>query len=256
MFLDLDRFKLINDSLGHAIGDRLLKAIGDRLRSTVRASDVVARFGGDEFAIMQTDLTQASGTVALARKLLAVIAEPITLDTQQINTTASLGITIFPNDESDPEQLLRNADLAMYRAKRDGRNRYELYSPAMNEEIQSRSLMERDLRHALEHHEFILHYQPEINQKTRRIIGAEALLRWHHPARGMVSPGGVHSRSRGFRPDHSPGRVGAQRGVHSEHGLAERRVAPICVSVNASPIQFLRTNVVENRARCPGELRP
>ena len=246
MFLDLDRFKLVNDSLGHSIGDALLKAVGDRLRSAVRAGDIVARLGGDEFAIVQTDLAQAAGSVILAKKLLSRIAEPIEVGNQEINTTASLGITLYPNDESDPEQLLSNADLAMYRAKNEGRNRYQFYSPKMNAEVHVRLQMERDLNHAVERHEFVLRYQPRIDQSTRRIIGVEALIRWQRPNRGMVGPEEFIPVAEECGLIVPLGKWMLDHACAQNHAWQSAGLPPICVSVNISPVQFLRDNIAES----------
>ena len=246
MFLDLDRFKIINDSLGHAVGDQLLKSVASRIRSAVRASDVVARLGGDEFAIVQTDLIQTSGSVILATKLLELIAEPIMLGKQEVQTSASLGITIYPSDQSEPEQLLTNADLAMYRAKNEGRNRYELYSPKMNEEVKSRLRLERDIQHGLERHEFTLHYQPEIDQTTRKIIGVEALLRWRHPVRGLVSPTEFISIAEDCGLIIPLGQWALEQACIQNRDWQRAGFAPFPVSVNISPIQFQRDNIVAN----------
>ncbi len=244
MFLDLDRFKIINDSLGHISGDQLLKAIASRLRAAVRSTDVVARLGGDEFAIIQTDLVQNSGSVTLARKLLELIAEPIMLDSQEVGTSASLGITIYPNDESEPEQLLKNADLAMYRAKSEGRNRYRFFSPQMNEDVQARHALENDIRQALEHHEFSLQYQPEINQGTRRIIGVEALLRWQRDGRGLVSPSEFIAVAEDCGLIIPLSQWVLDEACTQNRAWQDAGFAPIVVSINISPIQFRRDDIV------------
>jgi diguanylate cyclase (GGDEF)-like protein/PAS domain S-box-containing protein len=188
-FLDLDRFKHINDTLGHAVGDALLREIGQRLRGCLRGADMVVRLGGDEFAILQTDLKRIDGASALARKVVAAVAEPIHLGGQEVATSASVGITVYPIDDSPPAQLLQNADLAMYQAKREGRNAVRFYTPTLNAEMCSRLELERELEQGLRRGEFLLYYQPHFELLSGRVVGAEALLRWRHPQRGLVLPG-------------------------------------------------------------------
>jgi diguanylate cyclase (GGDEF)-like protein len=186
--IDLDRFKAVNDMLGHPIGDALLRVVGDRLQASARPTDLVARLGGDEFAIVQTGTEQPFGATALATRLIAEIAKPFGLDGHHVLIGASVGISIAPNDGSDPDKLLKNADLALYRAKSDGRDSYRFFEPDMDAKMQLRRKMEIDLRRALTLGEFEVYYQPLITLKTERISGFEALLRWHHPERGMVPP--------------------------------------------------------------------
>jgi diguanylate cyclase (GGDEF)-like protein len=186
--IDLDRFKAVNDMLGHPIGDALLRVVGDRLQASARPTDLVARLGGDEFAIVQTGTEQPFGATALATRLIAEIAKPFGLDGHHVEIGASVGISIAPNDGSDPDKLLKNADLALYRAKSDGRDSYRFFEPDMDATMQLRRKMEIDLRRALTLGEFEVYYQPLITLKTERISGFEALLRWHHPERGMVPP--------------------------------------------------------------------
>jgi diguanylate cyclase (GGDEF)-like protein len=186
--IDLDRFKAVNDMLGHPIGDALLRVVGDRLQASARPTDLVARLGGDEFAIVQTGTEQPFGATALATRLIAEIAKPFGLDGHHVEIGASVGISIAPNDGSDPDKLLKNADLALYRAKSDGRDSYRFFEPDMDAKMQLRRKMEIDLRRALTLGEFEVYYQPLITLKTERISGFEALLRWHHPERGMVPP--------------------------------------------------------------------
>jgi diguanylate cyclase (GGDEF)-like protein len=186
--IDLDRFKAVNDMLGHPIGDALLRAVGDRLQDSARPTDLVARLGGDEFAIVQTRTEQPFGATALATRLIAEIAKPFELDGHQVVIGASVGISIAPDDGSDPDKLLKNADMALYRAKSDGRDSYRFFEPDMDAKMQVRRRMEIDLRRAINLGEFEVYYQPLITIATERISGFEALLRWHHPERGMVSP--------------------------------------------------------------------
>jgi diguanylate cyclase (GGDEF)-like protein len=186
--VDLDRFKAVNDMLGHPIGDALLRAVGDRLQASARPSDLVARLGGDEFAIVQTGSEQPAAAIAFATRLIAAIAKPFELDGHQVMIGASVGISISPNDGGDPDKLLKNADMALYRAKSDGRDSYRFFEPNMDAMMRRRRTMEIDLRQALILGEFEVYYQPLITLETEKICGFEALLRWHHPERGMVEP--------------------------------------------------------------------
>ena len=186
--IDLDRFKAVNDALGHPIGDALLRAVGDRLQASARPTDLVARLGGDEFAIVQAGNEQPIGATALATRVIAEIGKPFELDGHQVVVDASVGISIAPNDGSDPDKLLKSADMALYRAKNDGRDSYRFFEPDMDARMQLRRKMELDLRRALTLGEFEVYYQPLITLKTQKISGFEALLRWHHPERGMIPP--------------------------------------------------------------------
>jgi diguanylate cyclase (GGDEF)-like protein/PAS domain S-box-containing protein len=188
LFVDLDRFKNVNDTLGHDAGDQLLVEAARRLQLCVRAGDTVARLGGDEFAFVLTNLTHAHDAGLVATKVVAAMAQPFQLSGQQVYVSASIGIGIFPDDGTDPDVLLRNADTAMYRAKEGGRNNYQFYLPQMNERAAERLHTETQLRGALERDEFLLHYQPKVDLRTQRISGIEALVRWRHPQLGEVSP--------------------------------------------------------------------
>lgn len=188
MFLDLDRFKTINDTMGHHTGDALLTEVAKRLKSITRNTDTVARLGGDEFAIIQTEINHADGVVSLAEKVIAAVAKTYNYDGNDINTSTSIGITLYPTDKGDADQLLQNADMAMYRAKRAGRNNFQFYSNEMHEEIQHTANMEKDIRRALVSDEFVLFYQPQIDLRTGKVVGVEALVRWMHPERGLIPP--------------------------------------------------------------------
>jgi diguanylate cyclase (GGDEF)-like protein len=187
--LDLDRFKNVNDTLGHATGDKLLGMVAERLRPLVRDTDTVARMGGDEFAILQVDLSQATDASVLANRVIEVVSEPYDIDGQQLNIGTSIGIAIGPGDGLNPDLLLRNADLALYRAKEDGRGAFRFFEPEMDAQMQERRSMESDLRLALVEGQFELHYQPVVNLESNEISGFEALIRWHHPEKGLVPPG-------------------------------------------------------------------
>ncbi|ANQ84657.1 putative signaling protein [Azoarcus olearius] len=188
MLLDLDRFKLINDSLGHAAGDALLQETARRLSTSVRRGDTVARLGGDEFMVVMSDMSAEDDAAALAAKVLESLAVPMLLNGREIVVTGSIGVSLYPRDGEAAATLLKHADVAMYRAKELGRNRFQFYAPEMNERILERLELENSLRRALENDELELHYQPKVSLRDGRVIGAEALIRWRHPQLGMVSP--------------------------------------------------------------------
>ncbi|HZF12325.1 MAG TPA: EAL domain-containing protein [Thermoanaerobaculia bacterium] len=189
LFLDLDRFKVINDSLGHGAGDDMLEVLAERLRGALRQGDTVARQGGDEFTILLPALRHDGDVVTVAEKILAVVRQPMHLQEQEVVVSGSLGISRFPGDGRDPEDLLKKADVAMYRAKERGGDSYQLYAPSMDTHALERLSLENDLRKALANDEFVLHYQPILDARTGDISGVEALLRWNHPTRGLLLPG-------------------------------------------------------------------
>ena len=188
LMLDLDHFKGVNDSFGHTTGDQLLIEVARRLEGSVREVDLLARLGGDEFAIVQTDLPGPDSAAELAARLIASLAPPFELDQQKVYTGVSIGIAISPPADPDPEELLKQADLALYRAKEDGRNGYRFFLEEMNTEIQRRMALGQELHAALERDELYLEYQPQVDLRSRRLVGVEALLRWRHPERGVVGP--------------------------------------------------------------------
>jgi diguanylate cyclase (GGDEF)-like protein len=186
--VDLDQFKAVNDTLGHFGGDQLLKMVADRLRQLVRDSDTVARMGGDEFAIVQI-VADPTDATTLAQRIIGAMGEPFDIDGHQTTIGASVGIAVGPGDGLTPEELLRNADLALYRAKGDGRGTFRFFEPGMDLQMQARRIMEQDLRKALPAEEFELYYQPIVNLANNEISGFEALIRWNHPMRGLIAPG-------------------------------------------------------------------
>ncbi len=189
MFIDLDRFKWVNDTLGHAAGDKLLQEVSSRLQSCLRKSDTVARLGGDEFTAILPDMARGPFAERVASEILTQLATPFDLNGQEANISGSVGITVFPDDAQDLDGLLKNADTAMYRAKSDGRNAYRFFTSDMHDEAQERMELENDLQRVLERDELVLHYQPIVNLATGKLLGAESFLRWNHPKRGNISPG-------------------------------------------------------------------
>jgi diguanylate cyclase (GGDEF)-like protein len=188
MCLDLDHFKNVNDTLGHVLGDKLLCAAANRLKDVVRETDMIARLGGDEFAVLQTSVEKPEAAGSLAQRIITAINQPYDLDGHQVVVSTSVGVAIAPHDGNTAEALLRNADMALYRAKSDGRSTYRYFEPEMDQQLQARRSLEIDLRDAVANGEFKLHYQPQVDAVTERITGCEALLRWDSPTRGMVPP--------------------------------------------------------------------
>ena len=188
LFLDLDHFKLINDSLGHSVGDAMLRQVGQRLKQAVREGDTVARVGGDEFTIVLQELEHRSDAALVAEKVLGAIAAPIDVHGHRLYMTTSIGITVFPDDGDDAETLLKNADAAMYRAKDEGRNTYQMSTQELSRSTQERMTLENGLHRAIEHREFEVWYQPQIDLATMEVVGVEALLRWKHASRGIIRP--------------------------------------------------------------------
>ena len=186
--LDLDQFKSVNDALGHHIGDELLKLVGERLRGCTRELDIVARMGGDEFAIIMTQMDQAADAATLSKRILDSVIRPYQVEGHQIVTDISIGISVAPMDAVDPHELLRNADMALYDAKADGRGTFRFFEPEMNTRMKARRELEMDLRKALATEQFELHYQPLVVLETNEVNGFEALVRWNHPVRGLISP--------------------------------------------------------------------
>jgi diguanylate cyclase (GGDEF)-like protein len=188
LFLDLDRFKDINDALGHRVGDRLLRTVAKRLAACVRESDTLARLGGDEFVALLVGVNSADGITTVAKKILMLVSEPIYIDDHEIYTTGSIGIAVYPLDGDDSHTLLKHADLAMYQAKELDRNNFQFFSREMNIKVLERMMLENSMRKALEREEFFLVYQPQVDARSGLITGMEALLRWQHPDLGLLTP--------------------------------------------------------------------
>lgn len=189
LFIDLDHFKHINDSFGHGMGDKLLRAVANHLSAGLRAGDTVARLGGDEFAVVFHKIRHVDEVAVMVQKIQALLGAPFTIDGRELHASASIGITLHPLDEGDAEGLIRNADAAMYHAKESGRNTFMFYTAELHARASRRLALESGLRHALHREEFLLHYQPQLDLRTGRLVGMEALLRWRHPDEGLIPPG-------------------------------------------------------------------
>lgn len=255
LFVDLDNFKAINDSLGHAAGDEFLKQVASRLSSAVRKSDIVDRHGGDEFVIGLTDIGDAEDVSHAVNKLMGSLSDPILLGDTQVSTSCSIGIAMFPDDGRDYESLLRQADIAMYQAKESGRNAYRFFDQTMHTNIQNNVMLLSNLRLALEREELALYYQPVFDLATGALVGAEALIRWLHPEKGVIAPGEFipAAEKSGLIVD-----IGAwvlreacrQMAVWHKQGRRN-----FVLAVNLSPVQFRRGNVelvVENALKRSG----
>jgi diguanylate cyclase (GGDEF)-like protein/PAS domain S-box-containing protein len=244
LFIDLDNFKDVNDALGHEYGDLLLKAVTLRLRSCTRESDTVARLGGDEFAVIQTDLSRSEAAATLAEKILDCLSEPFSLEGQEVHVSASIGITICPLDHDDPNQIVKNADMAMYRAKNTGRASYLFYREDMNLAFQARKALERDLRKALANGELELFYQPQIDARREVIIGAEALVRWAHPERGLISPAEFVPIAEECGLVVPLGEWVLQTACRQNRIWQDQGLPPVRIAINLSAVQFLYRDLV------------
>jgi diguanylate cyclase (GGDEF)-like protein/PAS domain S-box-containing protein len=238
LFLDLDNFKHINDSLGHPAGDKLLQSVAGRLLRCVRAPDTVSRQGGDEFVLLLHNLRHAEDPATTARRILNALKEAHSIEGHDLHVTASIGISVFPEDGMDAETLLKNADTAMYQAKESGRQNFRFFKPEMNIKAVERQSMEEDLRRAIERHEFTLHYQPIVNLKSESITGAEALLRWTHPTQGFVPPAAFIPVAENSGLILSIGAWVLREACRQAKAWADAGLRPIMISVNVSALQF------------------
>ncbi len=245
LFIDLDRFKAVNDGLGHSAGDALLQAVGTRLKSSSRKIDTVARLGGDEFVIVLENIRHESQVTSIACKVRKALEKPYIIEGHECFITCSIGISLFPKDGRDAETLLKNADVAMYKAKEKGRNNIQYYSQEMNLHSRERLLLEHELRHAIERQQLVLHFQPQMELKTGKMLGVEALLRWQHPQRGLIPPADFIPLAEETGLIISIGEwviqtAAKQTKTWHDNGLPQLRVA-----INLSPRQFMEKNVTD-----------
>ncbi len=253
LFIDLDRFKNINDTLGHRAGDQLIQTVSSRLLETIRKGDTVARIGGDEFAVILEEVESAEAVQPISDKILRAITRPINIENNELFVSASVGISVFPLDGEDGESLLKHADTAMYQAKERGRNNYQFYSRDMSIRVNQRLALETDLHRALDAHEYEAFYQPQYNLETKQIISMEALIRWNHPSRGIVSPAG-------FIPTLEETGLIIKVGqwmlwtaaIHAK-AINHKNQRNIRVSVNLSARQFSAPNLIEDIQRLLSE---
>jgi diguanylate cyclase (GGDEF)-like protein len=239
--LDLDRFKAVNDTFGHPAGDKLLKIVSERLRGLVRETDTIARMGGDEFVVVQAPITDPAEATSLAQRIIALLSEPYEIDGHRAVIGASIGIAVGPGDGLRPDRLLRNADIALYRAKGDRRGTFRFFEPAMDQQMQTRRVMEQDLREALPAGEFELYYQPLVNLASNEISGFEALIRWNHPKQGMVA-------SDVFIPLAEETGFIVPLGewvIRQACATAAQWPGDICVAVNISAVQFRNPGLMQ-----------
>lgn len=249
LFLDLDRFKSINDSLGHLAGDQLLQSVASRLKSCVREMDTICRQGGDEFMILLNEIDRSEDAAHVAQKIVAAMSEPHFVGNSNLVVTFSIGISLYPDDAQDSHALVKNADAAMYHAKEKGRNNFQFFTPDMNAEASERLSLESDLRRAVQMGQFTLHYQPQIDNHSGKLVGIEALIRWRHPERGLVPPGK-------FIPiAEDCGLIGAMGEWVLKTACAQNRkwqemgMPKVPVAVNISAMQFLQKDFKETVAR-------
>ncbi|MFQ5863168.1 MAG: EAL domain-containing protein [Candidatus Brocadiales bacterium] len=245
LYLDLDRFKVINDTLGHTVGDKLLQGVAERLVSCVRGGDTVARLGGDEFTLLLPGITKTENATNIARKILDVIKQPLRVDGRELRITTSIGIALYPDDGKDAGTLLRNADAAMYHAKEQGRDNFQPYTPALHAKVLWQLELEASLRRALEHEEFVVHYQPQVNINTGQIVGMEALVRWQHPDHGLVFPAEFISLMEDTGLIVPVGEWVLRTACAQNKAWQEAGLSPVRMAVNFSARQFRQQNAME-----------
>jgi diguanylate cyclase (GGDEF)-like protein len=249
LFLDLDRFKVINDTLGHSAGDEALCQVTESLLHCLRKSDSLARVGGDEFTLLVDQFEDPQTLVEIAQKLLGAAAKTMTINGQECHLSGSIGISIYPDDGKDGASLLKNADIAMYRAKSSGRNNYQFYSKEMNEHSVERLALESQLRQAVARREFVVHYQPKVSIATGKIAGAEALVRWQHPERGLLAPGEFIGIAEEVGLIASIGRLVLETACVDAKAWFARGAIPIRIAINLSAQQFESARLIEDLDR-------
>jgi diguanylate cyclase (GGDEF)-like protein/PAS domain S-box-containing protein len=238
LFLDLDRFKHINDSMGHVVGDRLLQSVARRLFACVRSSDTVGRQGGDEFVVLLWEVRRAEDAAITAAKILEALRKPHLIDEHELYVTGSIGIVTYPDDGTDVETLMKKADLAMYHAKETGRDSYQFFKPEMNARAIERQSLEDSLRYAIERQELVLHYQPKVNLASGGMVGAEALIRWRHPQRGLVLPGQFVPIAEDCGLILPIGRWVLLEACRQARAWQSARLPPLCVAINVSAVEL------------------
>jgi diguanylate cyclase (GGDEF)-like protein/PAS domain S-box-containing protein len=249
MFLDLDQFKFVNDTLGHSAGDQLLWGVGERLANSVREEDTVARLGGDEFTLLLNELNGEDDAVVVAQKILQVISQPFVLEGQELYITTSIGIALYPADGDDAETLLKNADAAMYRAKELGRNTYQLCTPEMNVRAGQRLALQKNLRRAMEREEFEVHYQPIVRLATGELAAVEALIRWRHPERGLIDASEFIDTAEELRLLMAVGEWVLSTACQQMRQWQNEAANPIRLAVNLSTRQFHHREIVRTVSR-------
>ena len=249
LFLDLDRFKLINDSLGHDAGDQLLRVTASRILKSLRDTDMVFRMSGDEFVVIVEDLDQAENAALAAQRILEIMATPISLGSCEVIVNISIGITIFPNADLDVEGLVKEADTAMYRAKQAGHSHYEFYTPGLTAVAFERLALETDLQRALQNDEFLLHYQPKVDTGTKAIVGVEALLRWRHPKKGIVPPNDFIYLLEDMGLINAVGEWVLVQACRQAREWVAAGLPPLRMSVNISAKQFCNPSLVDTVRR-------
>jgi diguanylate cyclase (GGDEF)-like protein len=246
LFMDLDRFKYINDSLGHAVGDQLLQSVAQRLLGCVRHSDTISRQGGDEFVVLLSHIKHAEDAALSAQKILAALTVPHLIDQIELHVSVSIGISTYPDDGQDAATLLKSADSAMYHAKESGRNNYKFFKQDMNARAVQRHAIEASLRRALERQEFVLFYQPKIELRSNRIVGVEALIRWQHPERGLIPPSEFLSIAEDCGLILPIGRWVLREACLQAQAWRQAGLAPITVAVNTSALEFSAQDFLDN----------
>ncbi|MEH2474090.1 diguanylate cyclase (GGDEF)-like protein [Nitrobacteraceae bacterium AZCC 2161] len=246
LFIDLDRFKVINDSLGHEAGDALLVECGNRLRQNLRSSDVVARLGGDEFVVIVESVVEGQDIGSVAHSLLSALSQPLQLRGHECHITASIGIAMFPADGTDVQSLTKNADMAMYLAKEDGKNGFRFFTKDVKIQSIDRLVLESSLRHALERHQFSLHYQPKVDLATGQITGVESLLRWTHPDLGMLPPTQFIPLAEETGLIVPIGRWVLKESCVQNMAWQQEGLRPVSMAVNLSPRQFSDENLLKD----------
>ena len=252
-FLDLDNFKIVNDSLGHTLGDHLLRAVAARLESSLRAMDTVARLGGDEFVLVLSDQKSEELVSAELRRVVESFARAFSVDGRDVFITASVGVALYPQDAQDPESLMKSAELAMYRAKESGRNTYQLYTAEMQSRVNERLALESRLRRALEQGEFSLHYQPQVDLRSNRVFGCEALLRWSQPDLGMIGPAKFIPLAEETGLIVPIGEWIVRTACRQCKGWQDAGLPPVTVAVNISARQFREKTLLQAVARILAE---